>query len=78
MIKPNFEFQEQFGNIFRLITGDNQLVYESQKGKLYSIPENISEEELENLMRLSVEQNKNLVLKFVKGHELKLDPNVVY
>ena len=48
------------------------------KGKLYSIPENISEEELENLMRLSVEQNKNLVLKLVKGHELKLDPNVIY
>ena len=78
MIKPNFEFQEQFGNIFRLITGDDQLVYESRKGKLYSIPENISEEELENLMRLSVEQKKNLVLKLVKGHELKLDPNVIY
>ena len=78
MIKPNFEFQEQFGNIFRLITGDDQLAYESRKGKLYSIPENISEEELENLMRLSVEQNKNLVLKLVKGHELKLDPDVIY
>ena len=78
MIKPNFEFQEQFGNIFRLITGDDQLAYESRKGKLYSIPENISEEELENLMRLSVEQNKNLVLKLVKGHELKLDPDVDY
>ena len=37
-----------------------------------------SEEELENLMRLSVEQNKNLVLKLVKGHELKLDPDVDY
>ena len=78
MIKPNFEFQKRFGNIFRLITGDDQLAYESRKGKLYSIPENISEEELENLMRLSVEQKKNLVLKLVKGHELKLDPDVVY
>ena len=78
MIKPNFEFQKRFGNIFRLITGDDQPVYESRKGKLYSIPENISEEELENLMRLSVEQNKNLVLKLVKGHELKLDPDVDY
>ena len=78
MIKPNFEFQEHFGNIFRLITGDDQLVHVSRKGKLYSIPENISEEELENLMRLSVEQNKNLVLKLVKGHELKLDPDVIY
>lgn len=78
MIKPNFEFQKRFGNIFRLITGDDQLVYVSRKGKLYSIPENISEEELENLMRLSVEQKKNLVLKLVKGHELKLDPNVDY
>ena len=71
MIKPNFEFQERFGKIFGLIP-DRQLVYESRKGKLYSIPENISEEKLENLMRLSVEQNKNLVLKLVKGHELKL------
>lgn len=78
MIKPNFEFQKRFGNIFRLITGDDQLVYVSRKGKLYSIPENISEEELENLMRLSVEQKKNLVLKLVKGHELKLDPDVIY
>ena len=69
MIKPNFEFQEQFGKIFGLIP-DGQLVYESRKGKLYPIPENISEEELENLMRLSVEQNKNLVIKLVKGHEL--------
>ncbi len=77
MIKPNFEFQERFGKIFGLIP-DGQLVYEARKGKLYSIPENISEEELENLMRLSVEQNKNLVLKLVKGHELKLDPDVVY
>ena len=78
MIKPNFEFQERFGRIFKLISGNDQLVYESRKGKLYSIPENISEEELENLMRLSVEQNKNLVLKLVKGHELKLDPDVIY
>ena len=77
MIKPNFEFQEQFGKIFGLIP-DGQLVYESRKGKLYPIPENISEEELENFMRLSVEQNKNLVLKLVKGHELKLDPDAVY
>ena len=77
MIKPNFEFQERFGKIFGLIP-DEQLVYESRKGKLYSIPENISEEELENLMRLSVEQKKNLVLKLVKGHELKLDPDVIY
>ena len=57
MIKPNFEFQERFGKIFGLIP-DGQLVYESRKGKLYSIPENISEEELENLMRLSVEQKR--------------------
>ena len=77
MIKPNFEFQEQFGKIGRLIP-DGQLVYESRKGKLYSILENISEEELENFMSLSVEQKKNLVLKLVKGHELKLDPDVVY
>ena len=77
MIKPNFEFQERFGKIFGLIP-DRQLVYESRKGKLYSIPENISEEKLENLMRLSVEQKKNLVLKLVKGHELKLDPDVIY
>ena len=77
MIKPNFEFQERFGKIFGLIP-DGQLVYESRKGKLYSIPENISEEELEILMRLSVEQKKNLVLKLVKGHELKLDPDVDY
>ena len=77
MIKPNFEFQERFGKIGRLIP-DEQLVYESRKGKLYSIPENISEEELENLMRLSVEQNKNLVLKLVKVHELKLEHDVEY
>ena len=77
MIKPNFEFQEQFGKIVRLIP-DGQLLYESRKGKLYSILENISEEELENFMSLSVEQKKNLVLKLVKSHELKLDPDVVY
>lgn len=77
MIKPNFEFKERFRKIFGLIP-DGQLVYESWKGKLYSIPENISEKELENLISLSVEQKKNLVLKLVKGHELKLDPDVVY
>ena len=76
MIKPNFEFQERFGKIFGLIP-DGQLVYESWKGKLYSIPENISEEELENLISLSVEQKKNLVLTLVKGHELKFDSDVV-
>ncbi|MBQ8776366.1 MAG: hypothetical protein IJZ71_02675 [Treponema sp.] len=37
MIKPNFEFQEQFGKIGKLIP-DGQLAYESRKGKLYSIP----------------------------------------
>ena len=77
MIKPNFEFQERFGKIFGLIP-DGQLVYESRKGKLYSIPENISEEELENLMSLSVDQKKNLVLKLVKGHEIKLDSDDIY
>ena len=77
MIKPNFEFQEQFGKIVRLIP-DGQLAYESRKGKLYSILENISEEELENFMSLSVEQKKNSVLKLVKDHELKLNPNVDY
>ena len=77
MIKPNFEFQEQFGRIFHLIP-DAQLAFETLNGELYSIPENISEEELENLMRLGVEEKKNLVLKLVKGHELKLDPDVVY
>ncbi|MBO5137212.1 MAG: hypothetical protein J6B81_01760 [Spirochaetaceae bacterium] len=59
MIKPNFEFQERFGKIGRLIP-DGQLAYESRKGKLYSVPENIPEEELENLMRLSV--GKKIVL----------------
>ena len=49
-----------------------------EKENYIQSPENISEEELENLMRLSVEQNKNLVLKLVKGHELKLDPDVIY
>jgi hypothetical protein len=78
MIKPNFEFQERFGKIFKLISGNGQLAYESRKGELYSIPENIAEEELENLMSLSMEQTKNLVLKLVKGHELKLDPDVDY
>ena len=29
-------------------------------------------------MSLSVEQKKNLVLKLVKGHELKLDPDGDY
>ena len=77
-MKPNFEFQEQFGKIVRFITGDDQLIFESLKGKLYSIPENISEEELETLMRLSVEQKKNLLLGIIKGHELKLDPDVIY
>ena len=77
MIKPNFEFQEQFGKFGRLIP-DEQLAYESRKGKLYSIPENISEEELENLMSLSVDQKKNLVLKLVKGHEIKLDSDDIY
>ena len=77
MIQPNFLFQKQFGRIFRLIP-DAQLAFETLNGELYSIPENISEEELENLMSLSVEQNKNLVLKLVKGHEPKLDPDVIY
>lgn len=49
-----------------------------EKGNYIQSPENISEEELENLMRLSVKQKKNLVLKLVKGHELKLDPDVDY
>ena len=52
MIKPNFEFQEQFGRIFHLIP-DAHLAFETLNGELYSIPENISEEELENLMSLS-------------------------
>ena len=71
------KIQEQFGKIGRLIP-DEQLAYESRKGKLYSIPENISEEELENLMSLSVDQKKNLVLKLVKGHEIKLDSDDIY
>ena len=77
MIQPNFLFQKQFGRIFRLIP-DAQLVFETLDGKLYSIPKNLSEAQIENLMSTSVAQKKNLLFPLVKKHEIILDTNVDY
>lgn len=77
MIQPNFLFQKQFGRIFRLIP-DAQLAFETLDGKLYSIPKNLSEAQIENLMSTSVAQKKNLLFPLIKDNELILDPNVDY
>lgn len=77
MIQPNFLFQKQFGRIFRLIP-DAQLAFETLDGKLYSIPKNLSEAQIENLMSTSVAQKKNLLFPLVKKHEIILDTNVDY
>ena len=77
MIQPNFLFQKQFGRIFRLIP-DAQLAFETLDGKLYSIPKNLSEAQIETLMRTSVAQKKNLLFPLVKKHEIILEPNVDY
>lgn len=77
MIQPNFLFQKQFGRIFRLIP-DAQLAFETLDGKLYSIPKNLSEAQIENLMSTSVAQKKNLLFPLVKKHEIILEPNVDY
>lgn len=76
-MQANFLFQKQFGRIFHLIP-DAQLVFESLDGKLYSIPKNLSEAQIETLMSTSVAQKKNLLFPLVKKHELILDPNVDY
>ena len=65
MIQTNFLFQKQFGRIFRLIP-DAQLAFESLDGKLYSIPKNLSEAQIENLMSTSVAQKKNLLFSACK------------
>lgn len=77
MIQPNFLFQKQFGRIFCLIP-DAQLAFETLDGKLYSIPKNLSESQIENLMSTSVAQKKNLLFPLVKKNEIILDPNVDY
>ena len=77
MIQLNFLFQKQFGRIFHLIP-DAQLAFESLDGKLYSIPKNLSEAQIENLMSTSVAQKKNLLFLLIKDNELILDPNVDY
>lgn len=77
MIRPNFSFKEQFGIIAGLIP-DGDLVFESLEGKLYSIPESLSEKQIEDLMSASVAQKKNLLFPLIKDNELILDPNVVY
>ena len=77
MIQPNFLFQKQFGRIFRLIP-DSQLTFETLDGKLYSIPKNLSEAQIETLMSASVAQKKNLLFPLIKDNELILDPNVDY
>ena len=46
----NFDFQNKFGRIFHFYTGD--LVYEQKKtGKLFSLPTEMSEKELQDLQR---------------------------
>lgn len=77
MIQPNFLFQKQFGRIFRLIP-DAQLAFETLDGKLYSIPKNLSEAQIEPLMSASVAQKKNLLFPLIKDNELILDSNVDY
>lgn len=78
MIRPNFSFRNQFGFIYKQMTGNDQFVFASLDGKLYSIPESLSEKQIEDLMSASVAQKENLLFPLVKDNELILDPNADY
>lgn len=69
----NFDFQNKFGRIFHFYTGD--LVYEQKKtGKLFSLPTEISEKELQDLQSKSVKDNVNYIEKLdIKEMELRSD-----
>ncbi|MDY2756450.1 MAG: hypothetical protein SPE30_07855 [Candidatus Treponema excrementipullorum] len=69
----NFDFQNKFGRIFHFYTGD--LVYEQKKtGKLFSLPTEMSEKELQDLQSKSVKDKVNYIEKLdIKEMELKSD-----
>ena len=69
----NFDFQNKFGRIFHFYTGD--LVYEQKKtGKLFSLPTEMSEKELQDLQSKSVKDKVNYNEKLdIKEMELKSD-----
>lgn len=69
----NFDFQNKFGRIFHFYTGD--IVYEQKKtGKLFTLPTEISEKELQDLQSKSVKDNVNYIEKLdIKEMELRSD-----
>ena len=69
----NFDFQNKLGRIFHFYTGD--LVYEQKKtGKLFSLPTEMSEKELQDLQSKSVKDKVNYIEKLdIKEMELKSD-----
>ena len=69
----NFDFQNKFGRIFHFYTGD--LVYEQKKtGKLFSLPTEMSEKELQDVQSKSVKDKVNYIEKLdIKEMELKSD-----
>ena len=69
----NFDFQNKFGRIFHFYTGD--LVYQQKKtGKLFSLPTEMSEKELQDLQSKSVKDKVNYIEKLdIKEMELKSD-----
>ena len=72
----NFDFQNKFGRVFYFYTGD--LVYEEPKnGNLFSLPVDISEKELEDLQRKSLNDNVNYIEQ-LELKQLKLESDLVY
>lgn len=69
----NFDFQNKFGRIFHFYTGD--LVYEQKKtGKIFYLPTEMSEKELQDLQEKSVKDNVNYIEKLdIKEMELRSD-----
>ena len=75
---PNFDFQEKFGHIAYFMTGGGLIYEQTSTGKLFDMPDGMTEAEIESLMEKSVSDNKDYVFELVKDNEFKLQENVCY
>ena len=78
MIKRNSDFRWRFGSIGYLEPGDGLAYSPNDIKGSYRFPEHMSEAEIEELMKRSVKENKDLIIDLVKDNPVVYKPGCLY
>lgn len=68
------DFTDRFGDIYVLVPSYEKLCYSSKKEGSYFFPEDVTKEQIDEMYKRSLKDNKDYVLDYVKkyGKELKI------